>query len=498
MRGARDGREDSRRGLPIPEWMRSGGVSLERLLESLPDGIALVDRGGDILWSNRRFRELLELEAGGAGRCVSVIAGPYAEELEGLRLLEAVRAGEGEIEVDAFTRRGVSFPCLVRITAVPNADEARLLTVVDQRETAQLRAEMMVRAELAQRERGLLRATADAVDEGVMLVDDSERVVVINRAASGLFGLAPERAQGSALVELPLPGQVRGAWLAFVASDERSSAQTVELERDGETRTLLLRFFRTIGQRGATLGSLLSVRDLTGSTDLDRRCADFFRSVGRELRAPLQSVRGAGAVLSGQQELSPEARDELLATLQENAARLGDVLETLLEQVGLGAEAQLRERNETDLREVLTEAVAAARVAHGLDESQVRLDLPAEPVTAIVDRPRLRRAFEQILGNAAVHGASPRGVRTYLRRVGNEARVQVRDWGCGVSPEHLERIFDPIYRLTTGPEAWREGGELGLPMSRQVLEQHGGAISAEIPQGGGLRVKIRLPCRDAD
>ncbi len=478
-----------------PESVREAVALLSGLLDALPDAVLVTDAEGHVLWVNREFQGLLGLSPAALnGRKVNLLAGPYEEQAEGRHVLALVRRGEGELELPAFKASGESFPCLVRVRTVEDLGgrPARIVTVTDQTEPQRLRAELVARAEIIQREKEILRATAACLDrEGLVVVDETERVVLVNQAARNLLDLREGELQGKLLVELPLPGEVRGTWLAFLSGAERTISFTTRVPGPGEERTLLVRLARAWNARGLPIASFLTVRELDGTEEGEHERHEFLERIGHELRTPLASIRGFLATLRAAPDLDEETRGEFLGILDQEARRLERMVEALLEVARAGRENLHLSRRVLDLGDLVRHAIALLRERY--PGTRVAARIERGPFPCWVDPTRIERVILHVLENAAVHGQGERGIDVRLAREQGRARLVVRDHGPGVPPGDLARIFDPFYRVV---RAAREGpvtSGLGLAICRQVVDRHGGEIRAELPDGGGLAVVIELP-----
>lgn len=469
---------------------------LAQVLDALPDAVALTDGQGRIAWANRAFEYRFARPASPTrGHLASIVAGPYATQTDGERVLETVRRGSGTIELTAYSHEGNTFPCALRVELLHGAPAGaeRLLALLDLSERQRLQVDAALKAESARRDRELLRAVTGLLDDGVLVADDSERLVLANAAASALFPLSPSAAHGRTLAELPLPSAVRGAWLAFLAGGQRDSTQSARVVLDGEPRSLLLRLFRVRSPQGAPLASALLVRDLTARAEPDRRRTDFMAQVSHELRTPLASIQGFVETMLDR-SLPEDLRHEFCTIALAEARRLGALIEGLLEVSQLDSGRSVVAPRPADLVGVVREAIDSFEG----DADPIEVDLPAQPVEAWIDPVQLRRLLRQLILNATDHGGSTRGVRVTLRPTPAGARLAVRDWGPGVVPNDLERIFDPFFRGRVSVEDAPTGTGLGLPLCRQIVERHGGAIWAELPPDGGLRIVVELPGRGPD
>jgi len=129
-----------------------------------------------------------------------------------------------------------------------------------------------------------------------------------------------------------------------------------------------------------------------------------------------------------------------------------------------------------------------------LDESAVRLTIPAEPVEIFADRDELMTVFSNLLDNAIKY--SPEGPRISIRvalRV-RSVDVFVKDSGIGISGADLKRVFKRFYRSHDKAAPAAKGTGLGLAIVRSIIERHGGRVTADSAgPGKGTTFMVRLP-----
>jgi signal transduction histidine kinase len=147
-----------------------------------------------------------------------------------------------------------------------------------------------------------------------------------------------------------------------------------------------------------------------------------------------------------------------------------------------------------DLREVLAQALETVQPA--LQTKQFRLirDLPADPVIVKGDAARLLQVFSNLLDNAAKFTPEGGTIGVTLEREGTEALAAVTDTGLGIEASFLPQMFEPFTQADTSLERATTGLGLGLAVARQIVEAHGGRISAaSAGRSQGSRFTVRLP-----
>lgn len=224
------------------------------------------------------------------------------------------------------------------------------------------------------------------------------------------------------------------------------------------------------------------------------RLRDEFLSIAaHELRTPLTSLRGYAQLFLRQLEKEGGGTgDERLRRaprmIDQQAERLTRLVDDLSDASRLQSGKLVLERRPVDLAEVAHGVVAALQpVTPGY-----RLVVHAEgPVHVVADRLRLEQVLTNLITNAATHAGGEQIDVGVAAPTGEQACLVVRDYGVGIPPTVRERIFEPYYQAPG--EGARRGLGLGLHISRQIVELHGGTITVDCPADGGTLFSISLP-----
>jgi signal transduction histidine kinase len=213
----------------------------------------------------------------------------------------------------------------------------------------------------------------------------------------------------------------------------------------------------------------------------------FVADAGHELRSPLATVQVGLDYLAAR--ATAETGLAQITLLQGEAERLGTFVADLLLLARSDEHGLAFRRDELDLDDLVL--VERERFAARFPAVDLRLRL--EPVRLVGDAARLRRAVRNLLDNAARHAKS---TVTVTVRQDDCAHLLVADDGSGIDPGDRERIFDRFVRLD-GSRARHDGGSgLGLPITREIVDGHGGHV--RIDDGPGAVFHVRLPLPDED
>ena len=206
--------------------------------------------------------------------------------------------------------------------------------------------------------------------------------------------------------------------------------------------------------------------------------------LAHEIRNPLASIRGTAEILM--EEGTPESRGEFLQILVKESDRLNHVVEDFLRM----ARPEPAQKRECDINEELGNMVTL--LSAQARSSSVGLEMTSGDLPRVVADPeKLHQAFMNLLLNAIQ--ASPQGGRvqvatTFLPERG-AVRIRFSDQGVGIPKEALARIFEPFF-TTKG-----SGTGLGLPITRKIVEGHGGTLEVESEPGGGTTFTVLLPAQ---
>jgi two-component system sensor histidine kinase MprB len=255
---------------------------------------------------------------------------------------------------------------------------------------------------------------------------------------------------------------------------------TETAEEVSETRDLSRRIDVHGRDELSRLASMFNTM-LAALEDSARAQRQFVSDASHELRTPLTSLRTNIEVLSRQDALPPEEREKLMRDVSEQLVEMSALVAELVELARDVEHPQEPEDVRLDL--VAAEAIERTRRNRpgvtfnpSLDESLVR----GVPAT-------IERAVSNLLDNAAKW--SPPGGQVDV--VVHDGEVAVRDRGPGIAEEDVPFIFDRFYRAPSARSM--PGSGLGLAIVRQVADTHGGTIAVETPEGGGTRMRLRLP-----
>ncbi|MBC7237035.1 MAG: response regulator [Chloroflexi bacterium] len=239
------------------------------------------------------------------------------------------------------------------------------------------------------------------------------------------------------------------------------------------------------------------VRAWRAAEEAERRQKQITAFISHELRTPLNLVIGFSEMLVTSPEtyalpdLPPRARRDLYA-IYRSAQQVAGLLDDVLDMASVDAGQLALMREPADLWQVIEEAAA---LVHDYVESKnlaLRLERGKNLVPVLIDRLRIRQVVLNLLVNA-IRFTEQGSITVQAFGEAGRLRVLVRDTGAGIPPERMERIFQAFQTAESPDLLWKQGTGLGLPLSRRLVEMHGGQMGVTSTVGQGSTFWFTLP-----
>ncbi len=223
------------------------------------------------------------------------------------------------------------------------------------------------------------------------------------------------------------------------------------------------------------------------------RKEEFLAVLGHELRNPLAPIRLAVQLLDGHVPHGERGR-RYLEILDRQMATLTRLVEDLLDVARITRGAIPLRRERLDVEALVRRAMATVQPLFEERRHRVAFAASAEPLFVHGDPVRLEQVVVNLLTNAARYTDPGGRVAVATEHDDGYARLRVRDWGVGIAPEMLGRIFDPFAQGARDPSRTPGGLGTGLAVVKGLVEQHGGTVTAESDGvGAGAELVVRLP-----
>jgi two-component system CheB/CheR fusion protein len=234
--------------------------------------------------------------------------------------------------------------------------------------------------------------------------------------------------------------------------------------------------------------AVVVIRDIT-ERSLQQLQEEFLARASHELRTPLTPLRAYLQLLQqhlGDKPENAQARyyaERALGQLTQMTRLVGDLMDMSRMQIGKYALALEPVR----LDELVSRGVEAGQLQ--TTQQTIALANAGEPLVVSADDGRLEQVVLNLLTNAISYSGNAKRIEVRLRRVGNEAELQVQDFGAGIPASDLLHVFSRYYQADGG----RQGLGLGLYIASEIVQAHGGTLTVASTPGKGSIFTVRLP-----
>lgn len=342
--------------------------------------------------------------------------------------------------------------------------------------------------------RALHERIVESIRSGVITTDLQGRIYTFNAAAEEITGhkIAEVRGQDASIFFGDMTRQIADSMNAAATGKASPRFQADCLTPDGLALRLGFGIAPLSGESGETSGMVITFQDLTDIRALEEtsRRQDRMAAVGRlaasiahEIRNPLAAMRGSIQMLRSEMEGDTEQ-----AQLMEIILRESDRLNRIVADYLNYARPRPAELDNVDMSALVAEMFKLLRNSAEIGEGHtLEVDLPNRPAIVSGDPEQLKQVCWNITRNALKAMPDGGAFRAGLTQVDdNRWRLSFTDTGCGMTPEQVERLFEP-FTSTTG------GTGLGLSIVYQIIRDHSGTINVRSRQGEGTTITIELP-----
>ncbi len=335
----------------------------------------------------------------------------------------------------------------------------------------------------------------ESIRSGLITIDLEGKIYTYNPAAVEITGFSAAEMRGKDISELfgDISENIRYMLENTISVDKQPRFETDIFTPEGFVVHIGYNISPLFSEDGETTGLIITFQDLTEIRSMEEnvRRKDRLAAVGRvaaglahEIRNPLGAMRGAIQVLE-----SSTPPDSSQAKLMDIILRESDRLNRIITNFLTYARPRAANFSETDVREAISDTFTLLKHSPDvIDHHKLKAMLPETPVFIFADATQLKQIFWNLARNALQ--AMPDGGNLEVKlenNIPNRIRIIFSDTGCGMSPEQVEKLFEPFSNSTTG------GTGLGLSIVYQIVRDHGGTINIRSRESEGTFITVELP-----
>ncbi|MET2011634.1 ATP-binding protein [Microbacterium chocolatum] len=414
--------------------------------------------------------------------------------ITGLICLEILNNTPGATALRVFIV--MSTLAFIGITAHLAMRQVRASRRLMARQASRLHATVERRSEQERRTNEIL----NAVDIGVARVATSGPTLSVNSTYGRLYGIDPrDPEQPARSVEysghrgMPIPPSDRTLTRAR-RGDTFHDQRVWIFTTDGEWRTLSVTAKRLRSSAHEDETILLLVHDVTAVTHAQRERERLAAIASHELRHPLTVMIGTAELALEDDSMPPKAVERFQKLLDASERMLEMTQQMLGPRSAVRSEAPPADpspREETDLQPILIDSVASYEQVGRAKDVRVSLSTTGR-LRAVVDGFRMRQVFDNLVSNAVKYTEAGGEVEISAGLEGADVVVSIADTGIGIATEDIPRVLTPYFRTSVAKKT-AAGTGLGLGITKEIVEAHGGSLTIDSALGEGTVITVRLP-----
>lgn len=334
----------------------------------------------------------------------------------------------------------------------------------------------------------------DSLPDVVLVTNASGEIVTANRQASLFLHADREKLKGGTL-DAALKSTEILKQLDYFSRSSFSNKIKSTLYREPVEGGRTFRFTlapQTTAQ-GKLNGYLLMGRDITAQVLSEKMQEDFVASVTHELRSPLTSIKSYIELLMDKEIDDPRTQYEFYNTINDETDRLSRLIDNLLNISKMEAGSLVIDRGPVQMRKLLQDAVRACEGQAAKKEMRLELVMPDTITAPDMDKDLVGVVIVNLLSNAIKYTNNGGEVSVKVDDEENELLIHVHDTGIGIPADALPKLFKKFYRTDQPEVRERVGSGLGLALSKQIAELHGGDIVVKSEIGVGSTFTLVIP-----
>lgn len=352
---------------------------------------------------------------------------------------------------------------------------------------AKTRANAAQREQQAQESTRQLSAVLQAMVEGVLAVDGTERLMFANTAACTMLEMPPENLQGRLVYDC-----VRSSNVQEAVREAVGQRAIVNIECRLPRNDALVKLVASPLAGG---GAVVVLEDVTEVRKLETMRQDFVNGISHELKTPLTVIQACTETLLDEANDDIDASKRFLGQIQQQAERLLQMILGMLQLARVESGEQVLDKEPVDLFGIARDVVAEMKpVAEG---TQRTLQLLGESELFVLgDYQAIRTVIGNLVDNALKYTTEGGNVSVTLAVEDTANLVQISDNGIGIPVEDQNRVFERFFRVQRDRNRDRGGTGLGLAIVKHLCEAMGAEIKLTSDHGKGSKFEIRFAFND--
>lgn len=341
-----------------------------------------------------------------------------------------------------------------------------------------------------EQQRNIIRMMMENLQEGVILTDDTYRILGMNQCARTILH---EKEGFSCIGQALEPLLLEASWQQIHAYKH---SDTVFEEKIGRDHLLYQLTVQSVYKEDEFYGILFIIDDITEQEHREQLRREFTSNVSHELKTPLTSISGFAEVLSAGLFQTNDDVVHFGTLIQKEAKRLLGMIEEIMHLTRIEEHRETGGDEPVSLKKIVADIVEFMEPV--LIEKKVTIHCTMEDVLLIGNKGLLREMAMNLIDNAVKYNLPGGHVYVSLRKKENTIYFTVQDTGIGIPEDKQKRVFERFYRADSSRSKKINGSGLGLSIVKHIAERHHGTITLKSKENTGTIITVQLPAEQKD
>ena len=348
---------------------------------------------------------------------------------------------------------------------------------------------LMQRIEQLRQRRDQLAAVLGGMEEGVIAVDQRQRIMFANGAAGELLGFGAEQANGR-----PLPTLVRDNVLREAVRQAATTRDAVntEIKRQSPNKATIAIHAQPLPGEPCP-GVVIVFYDVTQLRRLESLRQEFVANVSHELKTPLSSIKAYSETLREGAINDQSNNLKFVKRIEDQADRLNQLIIDLISVARIESGEQSFDLEDVPLNDAVQLCINDHLAAAEAKSIRLTAEAPSETLVVLADDEAVRQILENLVNNAIKYTPVDGEVTVRWCRDGDYALIEVCDTGLGIGKGHQSRLFERFYRVDKARSRELGGTGLGLSIVKHLTQFFGGTVGVVSELNEGSTFWVRLP-----
>jgi len=355
--------------------------------------------------------------------------------------------------------------------------------------------ELNQRIEIILQQKNEQEAVFSSMVEGVVAIDNNERIININQAAYNILKISKNNIEG-AKVKSVLNNIDLQNLILFALQQDTPVGQEIYIDNQGEYQQVLFaQSAPLLDIHKNKCGTLVVFNDITKLKEFELQRKSFVANVSHELRTPLTAIQGLSETLIEYPDLPKEKSAYFIGVIHTHSIRLEGIIENLLTLSKIEKDTDVDEIDFADESITLAISNAIFLCKDKAMKRNIKIKLHnAEDISFKHNSSLIEQAIINLLNNAIKYSDGNSEINITVAKADNEIQINVADQGSGIPKEHLSRLFERFYRVDKARSRQLGGTGLGLSIVKHIALAHRGTVTvtSEIDKGSVFSIILPL------